>query len=247
MTTYNLIRDTSTNEILYQFFAKSNTFLTITPVINANFDAHPELKNLIFFPKHRDAHIEDDCLDNPQFLSFDTRSGLIIQGTITPQMNNVIISAYNSKTNELVSTTTSNSDGEYKIGPLYNEYQYNIKAFKEGYKIIPDNTNPNNFLAEKLSFLRVKVVDTQGRPLPSVFLSLSSSDRGFKINNVTNSEGFYDYIELYSGDYYVKPLFKEYRFEPAQKFIKIQGGQHYEETIVAHRIAFSVLGKSSYK
>jgi len=41
----------------------------------------------------------------------------------------------------------------------------------------------------------------------------------------------------------VKPLFKEYRFEPAEKLIKIEGGQHYEEKIIAHRIAFSVFGK----
>lgn len=218
--------------------------MALTPVIEVDFDKHPELKNLIFFPKHRDVHIDDDCLDDPQFLSFDTRSGLIIQGSVTPKMSNVTISAFNSKTNELVATTLTTPSGDYKIGPVYNESQYVIKAFKEGYKIIPDSSNPNNFIAEKLSFLRVKVVDTQERPLPSVFLSLSSADRGFKINNVTNSEGFYDYIELYSGDYYLKPLFKEYRFEPPQKNIKIQGGQHYEEKIIAHRIAFSVLGRS---
>jgi hypothetical protein len=217
----------------------------LTPIIIEDIsEKHPELKNLIFFPKKREVHIDDDCLDDPQFLSFDTRSGLIIQGKVSPKMSDAAISAFNVKTNELVATTQTTSSGDYKIGPLYNEYQYVIKAFKEGYKIIPDSTNPNNFIAEKLSFLRVKVVDTQDRPLPSVFLSLSSADRGFKINNVTNSEGFYDYIELYSGDYYLKPLFKEYRFEPAQKNIKIKGGQLYEEKIIAHRIAFSVLGRS---
>lgn len=199
---------------------------------------------MIFFPKQREVTIDDDCLDDPQFLSFETRSGLIIQGTVTPLMNNVTISAFNQKSNELVATTLTDTNGDYKIGPLYNEFTYVIKAFKKEYKIIPDGLNANNFIAEKLSFLRVKVVDTQEKPLPSVFLSLSSSDRGFKINNVTNSEGYYDYVELYSGDYYVKPLFKEYRFEPPQKFIKIQGGQHYQEKIIAHRIAFSVYGKS---
>lgn len=218
--------------------------MILTPVIEANHEKFPELKNLIFFPKQREVTIDDDCLDDPQFLSFETRSGLIIEGIVTPQMNNVTISAFNQKSNELVSTTTTNSNGNYKIGPLYNEYTYVIKAFKEGYKIIPDSAKPNNFIAEKLSFLRVKVVDTQNKSLSSVFLSLSSSDRGFKINNITNTEGYYDYVELYSGDYYVKPLFKEYRFEPPQKFIKIQGGQHYEEKIIAHRIAFSVYGKS---
>ena len=161
-------------------------------------------------------------------------------------MKNVSISAYNTQTNEIVSTTYTNPNGDYKIGPLYNEYTYVLKAFKEGYKIVPDTANPHNLFAEKLSFLRVKVIDTQNKPLSSVFHSLSSSDRVFKINNVTNQDGYYDYIELYSGDYYVKPLFKEYRFEPSQKFIKVQGGQRYDETIIAHRIAFSVYGKSFF-
>ena len=115
---------------------------------------------------------------------------------------------------------------------------------KDGYKILPDAKNPNNFSAEKLSFLRVKILDTNNKPLPSVFLSLSSADRGFKINNSTNSEGYFDFLELYSGDYYIKPFFKEYKFEPSQKMVKILGGQHYHETLIAHRIAFSIYGKS---
>ena len=126
------------------------------------------------------------------------------------------------------------------------ENQYNIKATKDGYKIVRNGENSYNFNAEKLSFLRVKIVDTAGKPLSSVFLSLSSSDRGFKINNNTNSEGYYDFIELFSGEYYIKPLFKEYKFEPSQKLVKIEGGKHYEEIIIAHRIAFSIYGKSNF-
>ena len=152
-------------------------------------------------------------------------------------------SSYNKKNNELVSSTLTDSDGRYKIGPLYKEFDYEIKASKDGYKIVPEAKNPYDFNAEKLSFLRVKIVDTNKKPLSSVFLSLSSADRGFKINNNTNSEGYYDFIELYSGEYYIKPLFKEYKFEPSQKLVKILGGQHYEEILVAHRIAFSIYGK----
>ena len=48
---------------------------------------------------------------------------------------------------------------------------------------------------------------------------------------------------MYSGEYYIKPLFKEYKFEPSQKLVKILGGQHYEEVLIAHRIAFSIYGK----
>ncbi len=158
-------------------------------------------------------------------------------------MEDVTIMAINKDSKETVSSTVTNNEGKYKIGPLYKEFNYDIKASKEGYKIVANVNNPYNFNAEKLSFLRVKIKDTNGKPLNSVFLSLSSADRGFKINNNTNSEGYFDFIELYSGDYYIKPLFKEYKFEPAQKLVSILGGQHYVENLVAHRIAFSIYGK----
>jgi hypothetical protein len=131
----------------------------------------------------------------------------------------------------------------YKIGPLYTDMQYDIIAVKDGYKIVLEKDS-FNFNAEKLSFLRVKIIDNNNKPLSSVFLSLSSADRGFKINNNTNSEGYFDFVELYSGEYYIKPLFKEYKFEPSEKLVKVLGGQHYEETLVAKRIAFSIFGKS---
>ena len=161
-------------------------------------------------------------------------------------MEKVVVSAYNSQTNELVSKALTDAKGYYNIGPLYTENEYIIKATKDGYKIVSDDKNQYNFNAEKLSFLRVKIQDTAGKPLSSVFLSLSSSDRVFKINNNTNSEGYFDFIELFSGDYYIKPLFKEYKFEPSQKLVKIEGVKHYEEVIIAHRVAFSIYGKSKY-
>jgi hypothetical protein len=170
------------------------------------------------------------------------KTGLIIEGKVSPPMDGVVMTAYNTQTKEAVSSTFTDTKGRYTIGPLYKENSYEIKAVKEGYKIVSEKS-PYDFNAEKLSFLRVKIVDTNKKPLSSVFLSLSSADRGFKINNNTNSEGFYDFLELYSGEYYIKPLFKEYKFEPAQKLVKILGGQHYEETLVAHRIAFSIFGK----
>jgi hypothetical protein len=160
-------------------------------------------------------------------------------------MDKVLVSAYNSETNDLVAKTFTDLNGYYNIGPLYTENKYNIKASKDGYKIVSDSKNQHNFNAEKLSFLRVKIQDTNGKPLSSVFLSLSSSDRIFKINNNTNSDGYFDFIELFSGEYYIKPLFKEYKFEPSQKLVKIEGGKHYEEIIIAHRVAYSIYGKSN--
>lgn len=225
------------------FYAKPKSQLIITPEIPNDLVDRDNYRNLIFFPKMKKLDIYQSCLDDPKLLKFEMKTGLIIEGKVNPEMDGVLISSYNKKNNELVSSTLTDSDGRYKIGPLYKEFDYAIKASKDGYKIVPEAKNPYDFNAEKLSFLRVKIVDTNKKPLSSVFLSLSSADRGFKINNNTNSEGYYDFIELYSGEYYIKPLFKEYKFEPSQKLVKILGGQHYEEILVAHRIAFSIYGK----
>lgn len=245
----NIKTDTKTT-ILFNFYTKSKTNLLITPEISSDSSVSENLREkipkLLFYPKFKQIRVEESCSENYENLKFDMRSGLIINGRISPAMDGVKISAYNKDNSELISSTESLSNGEYKIGPLYTEFEYDLKAVKDGYKIWATNENKYVFNAEKLSFLRVKIVDTSNKPLSSVFLSLSSSNRGFKINNNTNSEGYFDFLELYSGEYYIKPLFKEYKFDPSQKMVTIVGGEHYEEVIVAHRVAFSIYGKSKH-
>ena len=220
-----------------EFYTKPDSTFVVIPSI-------PGRRNLLFLPKAKDLVVKQSCSIDAGALIFVMKTGLIIEGRVTPAMEGVLMTAINSETKSPVASTLTDTDGKYTIGPLYKENKYEIKAAKEGYKIVAEKS-PYDFNAEKLSFLRVKIVDVNGKPLPSVFLSLSlsSADRGFKINNNTNTEGYYDFLELYSGEYYIKPLFKEYKFEPSQKLVKILGGQHYEETLVAHRIAFSIFGK----
>ena len=237
----SLTYDVTNKDTNFEFYSKPNKHLIITPIINSNQES---FKNLLFFPKFKEIQIDQDCHIDIHQLSYELRSGIIIEGKITPGMEKVLVTAYNSQNNELVAKSFTNLEGYYNIGPLYTENEYNIKATKDGYKIVADSKNQYDFNAEKLSFLRVKIQDSNGNPLNSVFLSLSSSDRVFKINSNTNEEGYYDFLELFSGEYYIKPLFKEYNFEPEQKLVKIEGGKHYEEIIVARRVAFSVYGKS---
>ena len=245
---YKTITQNTNDKInLFEFYTKPRTNLIITPEINKKLlSVNKTYETLLFQPKFKQIRVEENCLENVEELKFEMRSGLIIKGKINPPMDGINVSAYNKDNNELISSAVTDANGDYKIGPLYTEYKYNVKALKDGYKIVSTPENPYIFNAEKLSFLRVKVIDTNGKPLSSVFLSLSSADRGFKINNNTNAEGYYDFFELYSGDYYIMPLFKEYKFEPNQKLVKIEGGMHYEETIISHRVAFSIFGKSKY-
>lgn len=236
------------NNILFHFYTKSKTNLLITPEIVNNTTSSKSLKDklpkLLFFPKFKQIRVEESCSENHDNLKFELRTGLIIKGTVDPPMDGVKITAYVKDTQDVITSTESLKNGTYQIGPLYTEMEYDIKATKDGYKIWATTENEYAFKAEKLSFLRVKIVDTEGNPLSSVFLSLSSANRSFKVNSNTNADGYFDFLELYSGEYYIKPLFKEYKFEPSQKMIKIEGGEHIKEEIVAHRVAFSIFGKS---
>ena len=108
----------------------------------------------------------------------------------------------------IISTSQTDKNGNYQIGPLSSEEEYELKAEKEGFKLT--KVDKSDFIAEKLSFLKIKTQDSNGKPLPGVILSLSSSEGGFSLNNRTNSEGVFNFIDLSSGEYYIKPLYKEY-------------------------------------
>ena len=135
----------------------------------------------------------------------------------------------------------TDKNGNYQIGPLSSEEEYELKAEKEGFKLT--KVDKSDFIAEKLSFLKIKTQDSNGKPLPGVILSLSSSEGGFSLNNRTNSEGVFNFIDLSSGEYYIKPLYKEYEFDDKQKPITIKGGEHIEQVLIAKRVAYSIFGK----
>ena len=258
LETYKVIESININEevMLFSFYTKAKTNLLITPEINygEDNDVSSNLPSLLFFPKFKQIRVEESCSENHDNLRFEIRVGLVINGLVTPAMDGVKIiaiikdptstSSTSVSTNqEEIASTETLPNGNYTIGPLYKEFDYEIKAIKDGYKIIASKEDPYRFIAEKLSFLRVKIVNQDAKPLSNVFLSLSSGNKGFKINSNTNAEGYFDFLELYSGEYYIKPMLKEYKFEPSQKMVKIDGGDHITETIVAVRVAFSIYGK----
>ena len=142
-----------------------------------------------------------------------------------------------------MTSTFTNEKGKYKIGPLSMDDEYELKAVKEGYKIYPKQGTNNVFKCEKLSYLKVKVEDLEGNPLSGVFISLSSSERSFRANNNTNNDGYFTFIDLTSGEYYIQPFLKEYKFEQNQKSIMVKEGDHIDVLLKAKRVAFSVYGK----
>ena len=225
----------------FYFFTKPNTQFVITPVINTTLSTSEVFSTLLFITKDKKISVREECNEDSDEMKFYLKKGVIYKGKVTPLMEGIKITALTKSEKIIISTSQTDAKGEYKIGPLSSEEEYELKAEKEGYKLT--KINQSDFTAERLSFLKIKTQDNNGKPLAEVILSLSSSEGGFSLNNRTNSEGVFNFIDLSSGEYYIKPLYKEYEFNEKQKPITIKGGEQIEQVLVAKRVAYSIFGK----
>ena len=231
----------SQKENNFYFFTKPNTQFVITPVINTTSSSNEVFTTLLFISKDKKISVREECNEDPEEMKFYLKKGVIYKGKVTPPMEGIKITALTKSEKIIISTSQTDKKGNYQIGPLSSEEEYELKAEKEGFKLT--KVDKSDFIAEKLSFLKIKTQDSNGKPLPGVILSLSSSEGGFSLNNRTNSEGVFNFIDLSSGEYYIKPLYKEYEFDDKQKPITIKGGEHIEQVLIAKRVAYSIFGK----
>ena len=239
----NVEIDYKAKETEFVFYTKPNSKLKLIPSFDSKRNNQEIIDTLLFMTTEKIINVESECQENSDNLKFIIKSGILIEGKVTPPIKDIKISAYNKNDNSIITTSLTDEKGNYKIGPLSMEDEYELKAVKEGYKIYPNKDNKHYFKCEKLSYLKVKVEDLEGNPLSGVFISLSSSERSFRANNNTNNEGFFTFMDLSSGEYYIQPFLKEYKFEQNQKSIIVKEGDHIDILLKAKRVAFSVFGK----
>ena len=230
-------------ETEFTFYTKPNSKLKLIPSFDETKNNKDLIDTLLFTTNEKILNIQSECQENSDDLKFIIKSGILIEGSVIPAIKDIKILAYNKNDNSLITSSFTNEKGKYKIGPLSMDEEYDLKAVKEGYKIYPQKGSNSNFKCEKLSYLKVKVEDLEGNPLSGVFISLSSSERSFRANNNTNNDGYFTFIDLSSGEYYIQPFLKEYKFEQNQKSIMIKEGDHIDVLLKANRVAFSVYGK----
>ena len=230
-------------ETEFTFYTKPNSKLKLIPSFDEEKNNRDLIETLLFTTTEKILNVQSECQENSDDLKFIIKSGILIEGKVTPAIKDIKIMAYNKNDNTLITSSLTDEKGKYKIGPLSMDDEYELKAIKEGYKIYPKKGETNVFKCEKLSYLKVKVEDLEGNPLSGVFISLSSSERSFRANNNTNNDGYFTFIDLSSGEYYIQPFLKEYKFEQNQKSIKVKEGDHIDILLKAKRVAFSVYGK----
>lgn len=233
--------ETQKSRYRFQFYSGGNMKAEITPVLVSTSDGSEV--NVLFNPKMREVHVLHECLQGGSAVTFAASKGLVIRGKVSPPIGGIEILARDVRDDSIADQTVTSATGEYKLGPLYgSEQNYLVAAHKEGYKITKDLSNPYDFAAEQLSYLAITVKDAKGNPLPDVAFDLSHSARTYRNNSRTSAQGKTSFDELIPGEYYLKPLLKEYEFEPKQMTLHVVQGKKLDKEFVAKRIAFSAYG-----
>ncbi len=137
---------------------------------------------------------------------------------------------------------TTEASGKYRAGPLHDNVHYGVLARSQGYHLVQDSSEGGaiNFRALKLGQIQVRVdmADTKepvaGAPAartraggassnawPPVCAGalLSLSGEGYRNNNASDAAGGLLFHSLFPGSYFLRPLLKEYRFDPPSKAV----------------------------
>lgn len=167
---------------------------------------------------------------------------MIVDGKIVPAIADAVLKMTFPKNPELLPIeTTSNAEGRFTFGPLDNNLSYEIEASKESYVFSDFDHSLQTFKAHKLCEIVATIKDEEGNALPGVLLSLSGGE-SYRKNLVTGNDGTIKFHSLSPSQYYLRPMMKEYKFEPNSKMIDVKDGQTVGVELNGKRVAFSVIG-----
>ncbi|XP_037715151.1 nodal modulator 3 [Drosophila subpulchrella] len=214
----------------YDTYLKPEQVLRITPVSDV----------LLFAPQQQEIVGSSDCVDIA--FNFVATRGLILRGKVVPAIKDAKITLSFPDQPELQSLEVLTSvTGEFKFGPIEESLAFDLKAEKESYVFSDYNRQSASFSAHKLCEISVIVKDEAGQTLSGVLLSLSGGE-SYRKNLVTGDNGAINFHSLSPSQYYLRPMMKEYKFEPNSKMIEIKDGETVTVTLTGKRYAYSIFG-----
>ncbi|XP_062854165.1 BOS complex subunit NOMO1 [Trichomycterus rosablanca] len=199
----------------------------------------PSSKELLFYPSEVEATITGESCPG-QMVEIKGRAGLFLQGQVTPELEGVEISIKQNDATEPFLTVLTDESGMYSVGPLHSDLKYDISASKEGFVLTPVEGKPEDFKAFALAGVTFEIKSEDGQPLSGVLLSLSGGN--FRSNLLTQDTGLLTFNNLSPGQYYFKPMMKEFRFEPSAQMITVEEGQSLRIPIIGFKTAYSCYG-----
>lgn len=229
----------------FQVWANPGEILTFVP---RDIRKSKEEKKLLFYPSQHQVKVaENGC--EASVPPFSGRLGLYIEGSVAPPLPDVfikIIAGQDSqngqiKKNEIAFATTTNKNGLFIGGPMYDDIAYHIEATKPGYHV--KEIGPYSFSCQKLGQISVRIHSKEDAKelFPSVLLSLSGED-GYRNNSISAAGGTFVFDNLFPGSFYLRPLLKEYAFSPSAEAVELGSGETSEVVFQATRVAYSAMG-----
>ncbi|KAI4889980.1 hypothetical protein NFI96_024366, partial [Prochilodus magdalenae] len=213
----------------FSYWARAGEKITVTP----------SSKELLFYPPEVEATITGESCPG-QMVEITGRAGLFLQGQVFPELEGVEISIKESGATEALITVLTDETGTYSVGPLHSDLQYDISASKEGFVLTPVEGKTGDFKAFALAGVTFEIKAEDGLPLSGVLLSLSGGN--FRSNMLTQDSGLLTFNNLSPGQYYFKPMMKEFRFEPSAQMISVEEGQNLRIPITGFKTAYSCYG-----
>jgi len=214
----------------FTYWARSGEKLEVTP----------SSSELLFYPSVAEATVQGDKCPG-EILNFEGRQGVFIEGSVQPALSGVLVTIDSETYPDRKVTIQTNEDGGYRVGPLHGDTEYTVEAEKEGYVLTPIDNKHGHFKAFKLGEIIVKVYGEKDDQLPGVFLSLSGGTN-YRSNKLTLDDGSMTFSSLSPGQYFLRPMMKEYNFNPASQMIDVLEGSTVNLDIRGNRVAFSCYG-----
>uniref|UniRef100_A0A034WVQ7 Nodal modulator 1 n=8 Tax=Bactrocera TaxID=47832 RepID=A0A034WVQ7_BACDO len=199
----------------------------------------PQSNLLLFSPQTKELIGSHDCVDIA--FNFIATRGLIIKGKVVPALANATIILNHPENPELTAQILhTNINGEFTFGPIDENLKYELKAEKESYVFSEFNWETSSFQVHKLCEIIVNVKDEDGKILSGVLLSLSGAE-SYRRNLITTEEPI-NFHSLSPSRYFLRPMMKEYKFEPSSKMIDIKDGETLKLEFIGKRVAYSIFG-----
>uniref|UniRef100_A0A4W4F4M3 Prealbumin-like fold domain-containing protein n=1 Tax=Electrophorus electricus TaxID=8005 RepID=A0A4W4F4M3_ELEEL len=213
----------------FSYWARAGEKVTVTP----------SSKELLFYPPEAEATITGESCPG-RMVEIVGRAGRFLQGGVSPALEGVEISIKETGSPEPLVTVLTDHSGSYSVGPLHSHLQYDISASREGFVLTPVEGLTGDFKAFALAGVTFEIKADDGQPLSGVLLSLSGAN--FRSNMLTQDTGLLTFSNLSPGQYYFKPMMKEFRFEPSAQMITVEEGQSLHIPIMGFKTAYSCYG-----
>ncbi|KHJ89160.1 hypothetical protein OESDEN_11025, partial [Oesophagostomum dentatum] len=201
----------------------------------------PQSATHLFDPSNFALRFRGDCAEN--VVTFVATKGIFIDGSITPAVRGVKIVAQHKKDISVHFETVSDEKGKYKIGPIRRAEDMKITAELDGYAFSEKPGHVGQILSTKLSKLTVVVSDiATSERLDDVLLSIVGG-KDYRSNSMIDKTGEINFVGLAPGEYFLRAILQEYKFEPSTTTITVKEGQHEHVELRGKRVSFSVFGR----